>query len=193
MTNLTETKLLSLIRGLFEDLRLLNAPSMESDIGLLMLRSSPEQVATQLNADPFMKTKIREYLSNVACEMSKLLAITEWTSNAKVRKNKVIIPQKEGSISFCYLNFFELSRLIFLATHEIIDPHPQLRLGDAGDAAQFRTLNAAIEWAVMEPECPFEHRKNLCKELIVDHKEFYVTILELYSETLRTLIAIKKT
>ena len=164
----------------------LQAPEMESDLGQLMLHTNPKQVATQIQADSDEYHRLWAYLTNVACAMSRLLAILEWTALARVTDKYVIIPLDEGEIKLCFENFAKLSRSVFKESHFVIENHPQLRMGTA-DEVQFRMLNAAVNWAHLNPECPPDMMKGLCSELVSDHGEFFLTIMELYYETNQTL------
>lgn len=169
----------------------LEAPEMDSDIAQLMLNSTPEQVASQLQLDGQEFSRIWTYLTNVACEMSKLLALLEWTALARVSDKLVVIPLKEGEIKLNLWQFSELSQIMFRVIHKVIVDHPQLRVGE-GEAVQFRLLNAAVEWAHLAPECAPDLMTGLCKELITDHGEFFLTVLELYNETNITLAVMEK-
>ena len=166
-------------------------PAMDSEIGQLMLNSSPSQIASQLQSDGYEYTRVWSYLTYVACEMSKFLAILEWTALSRVNEKYVIIPLKEGEIKLCLEEFCELSRIMFKEIHRVIVDHPQLRMGE-DEAIQYRMLNAAVGWAHLAPICAHELLEGLCKELVTDHGEFFLTVLELYNESNQTLASMKK-
>ena len=169
----------------------LTAPLMDSELAQLMLHTNPKQVATQLQGDRDEYHRLWAYLTNVACAMSRLLSILEWTALARVTDKSVIIPLREGEIRLCFDNFVILSRSVFKESHYVIENHPQLRMGE-DDAIQFRLMNAAVAWSHLEPECEPDLMKGLCEELVTDHGEFFLTILELYYETNLTLAKMRE-
>ena len=147
----------------------------------LLSNNSPITIATELiHAEE--RAKVLDIIKDTVTVLPKILVVLELGARAETLEKVTRLNPREGLYwHMPHEDFIAITREIFQIVCQLTSDHPLLNLTDQ---TQLGILNSGMVWANRTDDWPLSERKRLAHELTFDHREFYLTVLELLKKNL---------